>query len=99
MDIYTKLSMLLGKVVELSNSLQELESEIEDIIDELDKELDDELDDEDEENEDDIKIGLSEQSKSPDELGTFFLPCLCRGQKNFRRIIYMELVVDTSTTL
>ena len=60
MDIYTKLSMLLGKVIELSNSLHELEIEIEDIIDELDEELDDELDDEDEENEDDIKIGLSE---------------------------------------
>ena len=56
MDIYAKLSMLLGKVIEMSNSLHELELEIEKIIGELDEELDDE----DEENEDDIKIGLSE---------------------------------------
>lgn len=59
MDIYAKLSMLLGKVIEMSNALHELEIEIEDIIDELDEELD-ELDDEDEENKDDIKIGLSD---------------------------------------
>jgi hypothetical protein len=60
MDIYKKLSALLGKVIKLSNALQELEIGIEEIIDELDDELDDldELDDEDEE--DDIKIGLSE---------------------------------------
>jgi hypothetical protein len=56
MDIYKKLSALLGKVIELSSALQELEIQIEEIIDELDDELD-ELDDE---NEDDIKIGLSE---------------------------------------
>lgn len=54
MDIYTKLSMLLGKVIEMSNSLNELELEIESIIDELDEDLDDE------DEEDDIKIGLSE---------------------------------------
>ena len=42
MDIYAKLSMLLGKVIEMSNALHELEIEIEDIIDELDEELDDE---------------------------------------------------------
>jgi hypothetical protein len=60
MDIYKKLSALLGKVIELSSALQELEIKIEEIIDELDDELDDldELDDEDEE--DDTKIGLSE---------------------------------------
>ena len=60
MAIYAKLSMLLGKVIEMSNSLHELELEIEKIIEELDEEMDDEFDDEDEENEDDIKIGLSE---------------------------------------
>lgn len=54
MDIYAKLSMLLGKVIEMSNSLNELELEIESIIDELDKDLDDE------DEEDDIKIGLSD---------------------------------------
>lgn len=58
MDIYAKLSMLLGKVIEMSNSLHELELEIESIIDELDEDLNDELDDEDEE--EDTKIGLSE---------------------------------------
>ena len=57
MDIYAKLSMLLGKVIEMSNALHELEIEIEDIIDELDEELDDEDEDEDEE---DTKIGLSD---------------------------------------
>ena len=56
MDIYAKLSMLLGKVIEMSNALHELEIEIEDIIDELDEELDDE----DEDEEEDTKIGLSD---------------------------------------
>jgi hypothetical protein len=57
MDIYKKLSALLGKAIELSNALQELEIGIEEIIDELDDEID-EIDED--ENEDDIKIGLSE---------------------------------------
>lgn len=60
MDIYAKLSMLLGKVIEMSNSLHELEIEIENIIDELNEDLDDELDDEDEDEDDNIKIGLSD---------------------------------------
>jgi hypothetical protein len=62
MDIYKKLSALLGEVIKLSNSLHELELDIEEIIDEIEElELDeDELDDEDEDEEDDTKIGLSE---------------------------------------
>jgi len=56
MDINKKLSMLLGKVIKMSNALHELEIEIEDIIDELDEELDDE----DEDEEEDTKIGLSD---------------------------------------
>jgi len=52
MDINKKLSMLLGKVIKMSNSLHQLELEIESIIDELDEELDDEDEDEDEEQKD-----------------------------------------------
>ena len=69
MDILEKLKVLLGKVEEIADEINDLVDEIEELeIDEID-----ELDDEDEDEEDDIKIGLSEQSKSPDELGTFFL--------------------------
>lgn len=48
MDILKKLSVLLGKVIELSNSLHELELEIESLIDEVEElESDEDLDDED----------------------------------------------------
>lgn len=51
MDILKKLSILLGKVIEMSNSLHQLELEIEGLIDEVEELESDDFDDEDEDEE------------------------------------------------
>jgi predicted ATP-grasp superfamily ATP-dependent carboligase len=55
MDILKKLSVLLGKVIELSNSLHQLEVEIEGLIDEVEELENDDFDDEDEDEDEEDK--------------------------------------------